>query len=102
MAIDPIEIFLNEQRADLAAYRIILTIFFVRLLGLNPSTARERVAELRRAVLDAAGRIEADPNAPHSERMKLMIGMRAEKFFVELEEVVQATLNRMGLSGASN
>ncbi len=97
MPVDPIEIFLNEQRADLAAFRIILTVFLLRLVGQNPPTARERVADLKKTVLDAAGRIEADPAEPHSERMKQMIGMRAEKFFVELEEVVSATLDKMGL-----
>ncbi len=102
MPIDPIEVFLNEHRADLAAYRIILTVFLLRLVGQNPPTAREQVANLRKTVLDAAGRIEADPKEQHSERMKQMIAMRAEKFFLELEEVVSATLDKMGLPDANN
>lgn len=95
MPVDPIEIFLNEQRADLAAFRIILTVFLLRLVGQNPPTAKKRVADLKKTVLEAVGRIEADPKEQHSERMKQMIAMRAEKFFVELDAVVSEVLSRM-------
>jgi hypothetical protein len=99
---DSFEIFVNEQRADLAAYRIILTVFLLRLVGADPPTAESKVQELKTTVLNAVGRIQTDPSVAGDERMKQMTAMRAEKFFVELEEVVSETLNKMGLKADKN
>jgi hypothetical protein len=93
---DPLEIFINEQRADLAVFRITLTMFILRLVGQHPPTAEGRLLDLKKLVLDAIGRIKPDPGDQGEERMKQMTAMRAEKFFVELEEVVSETLRRMG------
>jgi hypothetical protein len=93
--IDPIEVFLNEQRADLQVFRVTLTVFIIRLLGANPATAEERLSDLKGAVLGALNRIEADPSEHLEERMKQMTIMRGEKFFLELEELIGATLNKM-------
>jgi len=99
---DSFEIFLNENTADLQVFRIILTVFLVRVVGADPPTAKAQLQGLKKTVMDAIGRIEVDPKLlPGSQRMKEMTAMRAEKFFLELEEVVSETLNRMGLSGDS-
>jgi hypothetical protein len=90
------EIYWNEQRADLAVYRIILTMFLFRVVGQHLPTALEQVQGLKRSVLDAVGRIKPDPGEQGQERMKQMTAMRAEKFFVELEILVSEALPRMG------
>jgi hypothetical protein len=60
------------------------------------------VQGLKTSVMGAIGRIKTDLSVPGDERMKQMTAMRADKFFVELEEVVSATLNKMGLTGGSH
>jgi hypothetical protein len=96
--IDPIEVFLNEQRADLQVFRVTLTVFLIRLLGTNPATAEARLSDLKGAVLGALSRTEVDPSEELEDRMKQMTIMRGEKFFVELEELIGATLDKMSPS----
>jgi hypothetical protein len=96
---DQFEIFLNEQRADLAVFRITLTMFILRLVGQHPPSAEANLQGLKTSVLDAIGHIETTPADQGSERMKQMIAMRAENFFLELEEVVSETVGRMGETG---
>ncbi len=93
--IDPAEVFLNEQRADLQVFRVTLTVFILRLLGGNPATAEERLSDLKGAVLGALNRIQVDPEEHLEERMKQMTIMRGEKFFQELEELIGATLDKI-------
>jgi hypothetical protein len=95
---DPVEIFVNEQRADLAVFRVTLSMFLLHLVGADPPTAKERLQGLKRSVMGAIGRTKTDPSMPGDERMKQMTAMRAEKFFLELEEVLSQTLKRMELS----
>jgi hypothetical protein len=99
---DSLEIFINEQRADIAFFRIMLSGFLVRLFGSTPHVAEERLQALKDATLATIGRIQPDPSDPSdqgTERMKQMIGMRAEKFFAELEEAYSGARNIMGQSG---
>ncbi len=96
---DSFEIFINEHRADLACFRIILMTFLVRILAANPATAQERLQDLKSTVLGAVGRIEVDPQQEGSERMKQMIAMRTEKFLLELEEVIAGAQNIWGQTG---
>jgi hypothetical protein len=95
--IDSFEIFLNENTADLQVFRITLTMLIFRLVGQNPPTALAGVHDLKTAVNGAIGRIKVDPSEAGSDRMKQMTSMRADKFFVELEQVVSETLKRMGV-----
>jgi hypothetical protein len=99
---DSLEIFINEQRADLTVLRLTLSMFILHLAGVDPPTARERLQELKNSVIGAIASIETNPTIPGDERMKQMTSMRAERFFLELEGVVSENLNRMGLPGGSN
>jgi hypothetical protein len=94
-----VERFLNEQAADLQVFRIILVGFLARLFGANPMVAEERLQEMKNATMDTIGRIVPDPANPGTERLKQMTAMRAEKFFLELEEVFLAARNRTGEAG---
>ena len=94
---DSFEIFLNENTADLQVFRILLTVLLLRLVGTHPPTAKARLQDLKSSVLGAVNRIETDPKVPGSERIKQITSLRAEKFFVELEEVVSTALSRTGL-----
>ena len=96
---DPLEIYINEQRADLAVFRIILSGFLIRLFAATPQRTEERLQDLKNTTMDAIGRIEPDPANPGTERMKQMTAMRAEKFFLELEEAFSGARNRMGETG---
>jgi hypothetical protein len=98
--IDSFEIFLNENTADLQVFRITLTTLILRLVGQNPPTALAAVHDLKSAVTGAIGRIKTDPVEAGSDRMKQMTSMRADKFFLELEEVVSETMRRMGIEEA--
>jgi hypothetical protein len=95
--IDSFEIFLNENTADLQVFRITLTTLILRLVGQNPPTALAGVRDLKGSVMGAIGRIKTDPAEAGSDRMKQMTSMRADKFFLELEEVVSATMQKMGI-----
>jgi hypothetical protein len=78
---DSLEIFINEQRAELAFYRILMSGFLIRLLGASPALAEERLQEFKNSTLATIGRIQSDPSDQGSERMKQMTAMRAEKIF---------------------
>jgi hypothetical protein len=93
--IDSFEIFVNEHSADLQVFRVTLTILILRLVGQHPPTAEAGVRDLKNSVLGAIGRIKLEPGEPGAERMKQLTAMRADKFFVELEQVVSETLHRM-------
>jgi hypothetical protein len=93
--IDSFEVLFNEQRAELAVFRITLTMFILRLVGANPPTADARIQDLKSSVIGAIGRIKPDHGEQGQERMKQMTAMRADKFFLELEEVVSETLRKM-------
>lgn len=99
---DSLEIFINEQRADLTVLRLTLSMFILHLAGVDPPTARERLQELKSSVIGAIASIQTNPAIPGDERMKQMTSMRAERFFLELEGVVAENLSRMGLPGGSN
>jgi hypothetical protein len=100
--IDSFEIFLNENTADLQVFRITLTTLILRLVGQNPPTALVGVHDLKSAVLGAIGRIKIDPAKAGPDRMKQMTSMRADKFFLELEEVVSETQRKMGIVVGQN
>jgi hypothetical protein len=96
---DSFEIFLKQNTADLQVFRITLAALLLRLVGAHPPTAKAKMQDLKNSVMGAIGRIETDPKIPGSERIKQMTAMRAEKFFLELEEVVPENLKKMGSSG---
>jgi hypothetical protein len=96
---DKLEIFINEQRADLTVFRIILTGFLIRLVAASPAHAEERLLELKNATMGTIGRIQPDPGDQGTERMKQLTAMRAEKFFLELEEAFAGARSRMGETG---
>jgi len=95
--IDSFEIYINENAADLQVFRITLTALILRLVGQNPPTALAGVHDLKNGVMGAIGRIKVDPTEAGSNRMKQMTSMRAERFFLELEDVVSETLKQMGI-----
>lgn len=95
--LDSFEIFLNENTADLQVFRITLTTLILRLVGQNPPTALAGVHDLKGAVMGAIDRIKVDHLEAGSDRMKQMTSLRAERFFLELEDVVSETMKRMGI-----
>jgi hypothetical protein len=96
---DSFEVFINEQRADIAFFRIMLTIFLVRVIAANPAMAEERLQDLKTTVLAAIGRIPADPADTGEFRMKHMVTMRGEKFLGELEELIHLSRTKTGEAG---
>jgi hypothetical protein len=96
---DSLEIFINEQRAELGFFKIALQVFMVRLVAANPATAEERLLDLKTTVQGAVGRMHVDPADPGTDRMKQMIAMRAERFFQELEDLLHQARTRTGEAG---
>jgi hypothetical protein len=96
---DSFEVFVNEQRADIAFFRIMLTIFLVRVIAANPATAEERLQDLKTTVLAAIDRMQADPADAGEVRWKHMVMMRGEKFLGELEEVIFQARTKTGETG---
>lgn len=85
---DQMEIFINEQRADIAFFRILLTIFMLRVIAANPDGAEERLQSLKKSAMDAIGRMPADQAKAGEVRWKGMVEMRGSKFFAELEILI--------------
>jgi hypothetical protein len=96
---DSMEIFINEQRADLAFMRIVLTVFLVRIIAANPATAEERLLDLRTTVMAAIGRMPADQTDQGQVRWKHLVEMRGEKFLGELEALIHQARSMTGQAG---
>lgn len=96
---DPMEILWNEQRADVAFFRIMLTTFLVRVIAANPATAEERLQDLQNGVMDVVNRMQASPADQGENRMKALVSMRAEHFFLDLREVISQTRSKTGEAG---
>jgi hypothetical protein len=96
---DSFEIFINEQRADIAFFRIMLTVLLVRLIGATPALAEERLRDIKTTVTDAIGRMQANPAESGEIRWKHLVAMRGDKFFVELEELFHQVRTMTGEAG---
>lgn len=97
---EQMEILWNEQRADVAFFRIMLTTFLLRVvIGTNPAQAEERLQELQNGVMDVVARMQASPADQGENRMKQLVSMRAEHFFLDLKEVLSQTRSKTGEAG---
>jgi hypothetical protein len=83
---DSLEVFINEQRADIELHRILLMMFFARIIGANPVGAEERLQDLKTSTMGVVAKAAA--LSPEDTRMPDMLKDRAEKFLSELEAIV--------------
>lgn len=83
-----LELFLNEQRADIAALNAVLQVLLIRLIGDDPDAAKGRLQDLKKSTLAAIGRILVRPDDEAGDRMRRLSAVRAEAFFGPLEEAV--------------
>jgi hypothetical protein len=83
---DSLEVFINEQRADVELNRIMLTMFLARVIGANPVGAEERLQDLKRTTMAVVAK--AAPESPDDSRMRDLLKNRAEKFLSELEAII--------------
>lgn len=83
-----IEIFLNEQRADLTVFRVIVQCFLLNTVQNSPHAA-ELLSEMKTQVLGSLAQTKiSGEDAEGSERLKQLTMLRAEDFFLELEEAL--------------
>jgi hypothetical protein len=94
--LERVEVFVNEQRADLAVVRFILQKFIARLVASSPATAEEQLTEMRTETLEAFARGLDDP------RMRQMSIERAGQFFDELLGVLSKARSMTGEGGAKH
>ena|SRR6478752_4395846 len=83
---DSLEVFINEQRADIELHRILLTMFFARIIGANPVGAEERMQDLKKSTMGVVAK--AAQLSPDDLRFANLLKDRAEKFLTELEAIV--------------
>jgi hypothetical protein len=75
-----VEVFLNEQRADLQVLQMTVQILLMRLLGSTPpSAAAGMVDEMEDLMMHAMRTTPA--SAPDAQRMQQLTTMRAQDFF---------------------
>jgi hypothetical protein len=79
-----IEIYLNEQRCDLAVLQMLVQILLTRTLHMLPAPARLTLVEEMEGVMDKA--LDNPATTPDAERTKQMTILRAEKFFAGLRK----------------
>jgi hypothetical protein len=83
---DSLEVFINEQRADIELHRILLMMFFARVIGMNPVGAEERLQDLKGSTMGVV--VKAALLSPDDTRFANMLKDRAEKFLTELEAII--------------
>lgn len=83
---DSLEVFINEQRADIELQRILMTMFLARVIGANPVGAEERLQDLKRRTMAVVAKAAQLPQA--DMRFANLLKDRAEKFLLELEAIV--------------
>ena len=94
---DQLELYINEQAADLAVFRVTLQTFLLQLSATRPRPD-ELIQDIHRRVVDALNRTNAGAdNALSQEKAKQLTLMRADLFFQELLDTVQL----VGSSGES-
>lgn len=86
---DSLEVFINEQRADVAFFRIMLTVFLMRTIGQLPLEAQETALRgLQGQVMHAVGNLQKASESQGEDRFSQLLSVRAEKFFAELRQVL--------------
>jgi hypothetical protein len=82
---DSLEVFINEQRTDIELHRILLTMFFARIIGANPAAAEERMQDLKSSTMGVVERfVQQSPDSQMSDLLQI----RTKKFLSELEAIV--------------
>lgn len=82
---DSLEVFINEQRADIELHRILLTMYFARVIGGNPDGAEERMQDLKSSTMGVVQRfVRQSPDSRFAD----LLQSRSEKFLSELEAIV--------------
>src|SRR5471030_392365 len=56
---DSLEVFINEQRADIELHRILLMMFFARIIGASPVGAEERLQDLKTSTMGVVAKAAA-------------------------------------------
>src|SRR5258705_8946159 len=95
-----LELYLNEQRADVAFMRLLLKKFLLRIVtGPNPALAEERLRDLKNDAMATLDRPPPVPRGPDENRFHELTKFRTEEFFRELEELLAEARNISGESG---
>lgn len=96
---DSLEVFINEQRAEVAFVKIIMQVVMVRLIASDPATAEERLLDLKTTVMAAVNRMPANPSDQGEVRWKHLVAMRGEQFFGDMEAVIHQARTKTGDAG---
>ncbi len=94
-----LELFLNEQRADIAFMRLLLKKFLLRIVAANPVGAEERLQELKIDMMAMLDREPPVPQALDENRFHELTKARAIEFFHELEALLAEARRMTGESG---
>ena|SRR5579872_5149097 len=82
---EQLELYINEQAADLSVFRVTLQTMFLTMLASSPNRA-EMIGGLKDQVIAAIGRTRPSVQNPQgSERRKQLELSRAEQFFQEIQ-----------------
>ncbi len=79
-----LEIYLNEQRSDLAVLQMLVQILLTRMLGTLPLRAKLEAVEEMEGIMETV--LSKSTTNPDAERNRQMTIARAEKFFVGLRK----------------
>ena len=96
-----LELWINEQSADLTVFRVTLQIMFLTMLATRPDKEL-MLGGLKDQVLKALDRMNPSRDlAEGQERAKQLTLMRAEQFFQEVQTALGISGNTRGPSGTS-
>jgi hypothetical protein len=95
---DRLEVYLNEQRADLELFRLLMQMWLIQMLnGLPPAMGPIALAEMENGVVEV---LQTRPNQPdpenNFERMREMMLVRAEAFFQGIRRNKGYPMRNMG------
>ena len=77
---DNMELFQNEQRADLTVFRVTFQTLLLQLLATRP----EALVDLRTKALTALSNLAIEPTPEGNNRVRDLTMMRGEEFFREI------------------
>ena len=92
---DRLELYFNEQIAEITAFRVILQSMITRVLAANPEMAEERLQEWKSDVIGILKQQTTDlPDDQRQQRSKQLSLASGRRFFSELEEALSRYRNK--------
>ena len=96
---EKLELYFNEQVAEVTVFRVILQSMMTRLLGANPAMAEELLQEWKSDAVGILKRQTTDlPDDQGQQRVKQLSLASGRRFFAELEESLSRYRNKTGQS----